>query len=120
MDHSVFWVCPILSFILTAFFCGLAMLSRDKEKPGEIPLPMGFLALAFVVLFHVWDFYNRDSLNSIFHGGSQHMGYYQALWEYGTKLELGFNFVLLAFKALFFIMALLIFVGIVDPPDGKS
>ena len=118
-DHSVFWVCPILLFILTGFMSGIAMLSRDKEKPGEIPLVMGFFALLVVALFHWMHYSNKSNLNSIFNSGSEHMGYFPALFQYGTQFEIVFNFGLLILGGLIYFIALLIFIGAVEPPDGK-
>lgn len=117
-DHSVFWVYPILTFIITMMMCGIAVLSRDK--PREIPLIMGFFALGVAVCWHLWSYYNTSSLSSMFHASSEHVGYYHALWEFGTKFDLTLNFVLLGIEIIAFVASALVLVGIVNPPNGKS
>ncbi len=112
-DHSVFWVCPILLFIVTVFCSGLAAAAK-KDDPflGVAMLFAGFC-------FHLLHIFSKDSLNSIFHGGTQHMGYYQCLFVYGTTVEIFFNFCLLILGIIIYIFYFLVFVGLISL-DEKS
>ncbi len=107
-DYSVFWIIPILTLIMTWFGLGLASLARESEYPFAcIPAIIG------VILWHLMMFYNRDSLHSIFHGGTQHIGYYQALELYGEPIHRLFNYGLLGIQVLFFISVCLHCLGII-------
>jgi hypothetical protein len=96
-DFSVFWVTPVLFLFATWFIASLAPLIKEYSDCKWLwPAP-----LLFLILMHVGHYYNRANLHSVFHGGSPHMGYYEALIMYGNSWHQWFNWILLGISALY-------------------
>jgi hypothetical protein len=95
-DFSVFWVIPLLLLFFTWFFASMSVLIKESECKWAWPAP-----ILGVILAHYLHYYNRDNLSSIFHGGGQHMGYYEALMMYGSPVHQWFNWILLGLSAFY-------------------
>jgi len=116
-DTTVFWVIPFLLLFVTWLGCGLAGMTKDaKDFWWAWPLP-----LVGVLLFHWFNLENRCSLRSFWADPDwRHIGYYQALLEYGSSWQLWCNFGMLAFNAFAVLSTILVCFGVVAVPREKA
>jgi hypothetical protein len=114
-DFSVFWAVPILLLFVTWFFGSLSVHIRESDSKWLWPAP-----ILFVIFAHYLNYCNRDNLRSIFHGGGQHMGYYEALMMYGSPVHQWFNWILLGLSAFYCFFLCIVCLFNIDINEKKS